>query len=105
MSETEEDDGKPPTLSIQLAPPIVFKGGNYTSIELREPKAGEVRKAEGQMRNGIHSESLRLYNMHLISMVSGLSIPVLELVPIGQFNEAAEYLAGFIESGRGTGRT
>jgi len=92
------------TKTIIIRPPISFKGGTFDMLVLREPMSGEVRKAEGQMRNNLSNEGLRLMNTHLISMVSGWPVPVIEQIRISDFNEAAAYLQNFIEAGLGTGK-
>jgi hypothetical protein len=105
MSDTDETAAQPETLVIDIDPPITFKGGSYAALPLREPRAGEVRKAEGFMRNGIHAESMRLYTINLVSTVSNWPILAVEQLPISKLNEAAAFLAGFTEGGLRTGRS
>jgi hypothetical protein len=99
----DETPARPDTLVIDIDPAIPHKGGTYSQLPLREPRVGEVRKAEGQMRNGINSESIRNYNIHLVSFVSNWPVIAVEMLPISKLNEAVQYLEGFIERGRATG--
>jgi hypothetical protein len=94
------------TLTLTVEPPVTDvppdKGTVYNTLELSEPRAGEMRVANAQVRNGINHQSLYLRNAHLISAVTkrtGQPWPVtaVEALPDGIFTEASDFLLGFQE--------
>jgi hypothetical protein len=102
MAETEAA-GPEDQLVIEISPALSFKGGAYDQLRLHEPSVGQVRKAEGSLRNGIHAESLRVYHINLIAAVSGWPVPAVEMMPVTKMNEAANFLARFTMAGAETG--
>jgi hypothetical protein len=88
----------PPSKTITFAEPIRFDGRDYTEIVLREPRIGEMRQANEQLRNGVTSAALDNRAMHLISKVTGIPFPVVERLPVSAANEAMVYLGLFINS-------
>lgn len=85
-------------LTLYLDPPIESAGGKYDELRLREPLIGEWNKAETH-------KTPTLQFIALISAVSGWPVPAVHLLPVSKFNEAVDYLAGFLGSGRATGET
>ncbi len=85
-------------LTIQIEPPIESAGGKYDELRLREPLIGQWAKAE--THRGATAQFIAL-----ISAVSGWPAPAVHLLPVSKFNEAVDYLAGFLGSGRATGET
>lgn len=93
-----------PELVIDLDPPLEVKDkGKFERLELREPDTSTVAKAEQLVAKGFNIESLRRYKLKLVADVSGVPLPIVELMPIRVLNRGAAYLQGFIESGRRTG--
>lgn len=84
----------PAELVIELEPPIVFQGANFAELRLREPTSGAVRKAEVHLKSTT-SEAMRLYQIALVSNVTGMPIPAVEMLPISKLNRAASYLGAF----------
>jgi hypothetical protein len=79
-----------PTKTITLREPIKFGDKTYETIDLKEPTAGQIDKAQRITTSPAAS------NIELIAQVSGLSARVIEKVPATEYNEASEYLAFFI---------
>lgn len=90
---------------IDLAEPIEVRGERYEQVVLREPTGAEMRQAKGHLRNGATAPQLREYEMALVQAVSGLPRQVVQMLPIRVFREAALFIEGFIEAGRGTGKS
>ena len=94
------------TLTLTFDPPITLEQGPnrgpFSTLELAEPLAGEMRVANGQVRNGVNHENKYLRDAHLIAAVtrrlgSPWPIPAIERIPDGQFTEAGNFLLGFQE--------
>ena len=86
-------------LNIDLDPPITFNGGSFDRLTLTEPVGKDVQKAESTLKSGVNVESLRAYQIMLITLVSKLPRGVIEQLPIRKLNEASRYLQSFIEAG------
>ncbi|MEA2755603.1 MAG: hypothetical protein QOJ54_1892 [Aliidongia sp.] len=99
------DPDVPDELLIQLDEAVTVGGINHSSIFLREPTGGEVKKSESYLRGNFGLAEKRLSEIALIASVSGLSIPVIESLPISAHIEAYEYLENFLLAGRKTGQT
>jgi hypothetical protein len=93
----------PPTLTIPIDPPITFNGGTYSSLTLREPTVGQKRVASEQTRHGASIPAVNLYEIHFISGVSGVPVPVVERLPVTILNRAMSYIDFFLQDGRQTG--
>jgi len=105
MDATEKDGEElPAELIIKLDPAIELKGAKYDELKLREPRASEVRQAEGHLRSSVNVESMRRYQLALISAVTGWNLAVVECLPISKVREASDYLQRFIEGGPVTGK-
>ncbi len=96
----------PATLTIEVDPPISLdfgvNRGPFNALELAEPLAGEMRRANGQMRGGVNNETVYLRGIHLIAAVtarlgSPWPVPAIERLPDGKFTEAVNFLMGFSE--------
>lgn len=94
------------TKTLTFDPPITLDAGSnrgpFSTLELAEPTAGEMRVANGQIRNGVNHENSYLRNAHLIAMVgkrmgTPWPIPAIDKMPDGKFTEAANFLLGFQE--------
>jgi Phage tail assembly chaperone proteins, E, or 41 or 14 len=92
-----------PSFTIDLEPPVVWNGGEFKQLVLREPRTGEVRQADEQLRGGITQAGLQLRSIHLVSKVSGVPVPVIELMGISRLNLAMAYLGPFLNFGPKTG--
>ncbi|MGO2957418.1 MAG: phage tail assembly protein [Acetobacter sp.] len=95
----------PPTLTIDLDPPIEVHGGaTYSELSLCEPASGQVLNAEKHLKGNFGAAELRMYALTLVSQNSGVPMNVLrDYCPISKLNEAANYLQRFIEAGQSTG--
>ena len=94
----------PPELIITLDAPIARKGGGeVTELILSEPTASQVRAAEGHLRGGVNPESIRLYQLSLVTSVSKVSKEVIDQLPILKLLEAADYIQDFITPRPATG--
>jgi len=90
------------TLRIELAKPISIGKGDcpvtYDHLDLREPTAEEFAKAT-ESATGFRQ------TMKLISLAAKVPESVIGQMPVGQVNEAGDFLMGFMERGRNTGET
>jgi hypothetical protein len=94
------------TLVLTVDPPVTgiipHKDEVYETLVLVEPRAGEMRVANGHVRTGVNLQTVYVRNAHLISLVSkrgGQFWPVtaVEMLTDSQFTEAADFLLGFSE--------
>lgn len=83
-----EPIARPTEKSIELREPIEFGGRTYTSLELREPKAGELEKAS------LAATSAGTI-ISLIASMMNCPRKVIEQVPSTEFNEASDFLGSF----------
>ena len=101
MSETLP----PPTLTIELSPPIEHDGGRYQALVPARADHRDVLIGDMQLRNGTSHEGLRQRQIHIIDRVGKLPVPVVQKLRISTFNQAWAYLAAFLDYGRATGET
>jgi hypothetical protein len=101
MSDTTDE--LPATFSLELAKPISFDGREFATLVLREPRVKEVLQADEQLRHGVTPASLRNREIHLVSKVAGVPLPVVEQINISALNAAMAYLNPFLNSGQVTG--
>lgn len=85
----------PDELTIQLSKKITLKGSDeteYTEIALHEPTVAQLSAfiKETQKKNAVDSMKM------LISVVSGVPLPVLEHVGVRDFYKAQDYMIAFI---------
>ena len=97
----DEDGERFVEWSVPLRDTIRHGERTWDEIPLREPKAIHVKRAEAELK-AMTPEAMRAYEFRLISEVSGIPIPALHEVPVSRLNEAATYLASFVEGGRVT---
>lgn len=93
----------PASYTIEIDPPVTFSGGEYKQLVLREPKAGEVRQADEQLRLGVTQHALDNRNIHLIAKVAGVPVPVVELLGVTRVKIAMAYIDPFLAYGPETG--
>lgn len=98
----KENKELPPSLLIELSSPIKFGDKSYDAIELREPKAGEVMKAQNDLQST--SDTLK-YGIALTSIVSGVPRNAIEQLPISKLMQAINYLMGFFDVGQEIGKS
>ena len=98
-SDTEDDYGI--TLTITLDPPLEVNGATYPFITLNEPTLGQMTKAESALGD-MTPQRIRMFQMSLVEIASGLSGVVVGALPITVLNRAATFLMGFSSAGRVT---
>ena len=105
MSDTAPETAaeQPDQLTIEIAPPISFRGGSYSEMSLREPSVLEVYQAEQLLRGGVNVATLRQYQMALVSKVSGWPEAAVQMLPIRKLDQAGAYVLGFTKAGQATG--
>jgi hypothetical protein len=69
---------------------------------MAEPLAGHVLYAEQQLKNGANAWAIRNRQIHLISKCAAVPIPVVEKLPMRQFNAAWEFIVPFFDATPGT---
>lgn len=100
MSDTTE---LPASLTLALPKPIDFDGQQYTQLILREPKVKDVLRAAEQLRNGVTMAAMINQKIHLLALVAGVPVPVIEATNISILNKGIAYLDPFLTDGQGTG--
>lgn len=85
-----------PRSVIELDGAIEFNGKTYDTLLLREFKAGEKSKSETH-------QTPTLQDIQLISLVTEWPVPAVRRLPITIFQEARQFLAGFMRRGQETG--
>ena len=113
MASYEEDarrkpDTEPdlsPSLFIELAEAVETERGTQTSMSLRPPTVRERKRAESHLSRMITVSSLLAHEIALVEAVSGWQHVQVLKMPIGPFAQAADYLTGFFQRGRATGRS
>lgn len=86
----------PDELTIELAKPITLSGGGddtvYTEIVLREPNVSQLSQfiKKTQKENAIDSMKF------LVSIVSGVPLPVIDRVGVRDFYKAQDFMIVFI---------
>ena len=98
LTITRHDD-PPDTMTITLDPPVAYRGGEIAQLDLREPKAREVREAEREYSTEAPWAGAMAYELRLIGMVTGLNQMALDALPIGATNYASTFLQEFVEAG------
>ena len=109
MSDTTEDAAEAgpaqpdETKTLTFEPPIKLRAATYDTMLLSEPTGRMVRQAEAMLRGGVNVESLRQYQLMLITLVSRWPKDAVEELPITKIDEAGSFLARFTNIGRLTG--
>ncbi len=100
-------EGMPDQYVVELDPPIVANGGEVTKLDLREPRGGELNRAEALLGRGAMPlpGAVRRYQARLIQEVSGVNALAVGQLPIRKSREAMRYLEGFVNSAPATGKT
>lgn len=81
------------TKTITLRTPVSLGSTSYDKLELREPTAAQIVKAQKEMAaNGPMAS-----NILLIAEVTGIPKAAVERMGIRDVQEASRFLAGFIE--------
>ncbi|MBB3256861.1 hypothetical protein F4827_001706 [Paraburkholderia bannensis] len=86
----------PDEMTIELAKPITLGGGGdetvYTEITLCEPNVSQLSQfiKKTQKENAIDSMKF------LVSIVSGVPLPVIDRVGVRDFYKAQDFMIGFI---------
>ncbi len=92
-----------PSLVIDFDPPIVWNGKSIPSIELREPMAMEVVKAQVELK-GTPDSTIK-WGIALICAVTGEPRQVIEQMPISKVMIGINYLSDFLNGGPVTGES
>ena len=87
------------SLTLELRKPITKGGVEYTTLELREPTAGEMAKARA-------SDPLQDLGMiiHLVSLVAKIPKAVVEEIGVRDLTSAGDYLTSFLDHGPSDGK-
>ena len=91
---------------VELDTPILANGGEVARVELREPRGGELNKAEALLGRQTPPlpGNVRRYQMRLIQDVSGLNALAVGQLPIRKSREAVRYMELFVNSAPATGK-
>jgi hypothetical protein len=95
----ERDASLPPTLDLELDPPIEWQGKTYSTLHLEEPTTRQQRQSEQELQPPVTMLSLRNHQIALVSQVAGVPRNVIEMMRISQMLEAYNFLAPFSASG------
>jgi hypothetical protein len=110
LSDTHQDggpdgDGEPETSkTFTFDPPVKLRQASYSEMTLSEPSGKMVRQAEGRLRGGVNVESLRLYQIALITAISKWPQEAVEELPVSKLDEMESWLSRFTNLGRLIGR-
>ena len=83
-----------PSITIEFDPPIEWNSRSVSAIELREPRAGEVVKAQAEMNGS--SQAQWKFGMSLIGLVSGEPRQIIEQMPVSKLIQGITYLTSFL---------
>lgn len=83
---------------LTLRKPVKLGEETYTALTLREPSAGELRRASDS------GDGMALM-INLLSFVAGVPHQVIERIGVRDFTEASTFVGGFIGGGPLTGPT
>jgi hypothetical protein len=95
----------PPSFTLELISPVKFDGRDYPQLILQEPTVKQVLRADEQLRNGATVSAMRNREIHLVALVSGLPVPVIEQIRISDLNRSMAYLNPFLQLGLATGES
>jgi hypothetical protein len=95
----------PPSFTLELISPVKFDGRDYPQLILQEPTVKQVLRADEQLRNGATVAAMRNREIHLVALVSGLPVPVIEQIRISDLNRSMAYLNPFLQLGLATGES
>lgn len=92
-----------PSLLMDFSPPLSWNNNSISSIELHEPKAADVVKAQVEL-TGKPDSTIR-YGIALICAVCGQPRQIIEQMPISQLMRGITYLMDFLNGGPATGES
>ena len=101
--EADYSKDRPTELTVTLDEAIEQSGQHWDALTLHEPTTGDVEMAEQEMNAGMDTETLRKYQIVLVSRVSKAPRFIIERLPVRKLDEAARYIGGFIRAGREAG--
>jgi hypothetical protein len=81
------------TKTIELPEPVTFNNATYAILDLRVPRIGEFKKAQSHLRESPDSATRMM--VVLVSLVTGMPEPAVDLVDFDIIMEAFEWLMGF----------
>ena len=87
--------------SLTLRKPLATAAGEVTSLQLREPTAGELDK----FTRAIAAKGDIGATLLLIALVTGIDQPLLEKLGARDFQAASDYLGSFMGASPKTGET
>lgn len=90
--------------TVDLPSPVSFNGISYAAIDLRVPRISEIRKAQTHLRSGAIDSETRMMTV-LVSLVTGMPEPAVDLIDFDIVMEAAEWLLSFMPAPRTTSDT
>lgn len=82
----------PDELDIELSKPITLGEDTYTVLNLKEPTIDQLSKFVTKIKTENPIEAMK----SLISMISGVPLPVLSKVGTRDYYKAHDYLSAFI---------
>jgi hypothetical protein len=86
------------TKTIELPEPVTFNNQSYAILDLRVPRIGEIKKAQTHLRGTADSDTRMM--IVLVSLVTGMPEPAVDLVDFDIVMEASEWLMGFTPAPR-----
>lgn len=98
MSEIKER-----TRTVDLPEPVTFNNITYSQLDLRVPRIGELKKAQTHLKGNPDSDTRML--IVLVSLVTGMPEPAVEMIDFDVVMEAAEFLLGFMPTPPKTSET
>ena len=92
---TDEDDGPPPTLDIEID--VTFQKRRFDVLHLCEPKAKHVERAERELVKDAGPHHFRMYQMRMIALVAEVPIEVVGELPHSVVMKAWDFLFGKLQ--------
>ena len=82
--------------TIELASPLVEGPRKIDALILGAPTIGAKRQAEAHLRQGTQGEAATKFQIAMIAKCAGLLDATVEQLEIDVFNEAWDFVAGFL---------
>ena len=95
MTDAAADAGD--TLVLELSPPIKVKGGECSSLTLREPRARHVRDAEKKLDARMSEQSVTEHDIALVASCAGVDDDVVRAMPVRKIGAAVNWLLAFVK--------
>jgi hypothetical protein len=105
VDHAADDDNVPRELDIEIDPPVEDNGKTYSTLHLQEPTTGQTLRAEQELAAGTNIHTMRLYQISIVSQVSGVPRSAILKMPTSLVDEAGAFLASLPARGRATGET